>query len=165
MRQIDNYIIEKLHLGKDTKINNLFDVIVKLCNMQNQSDKTQNIDFAQNAIKKLLSNMKDVKNLNDLSIFASKRDMKLIPDKHKEYISVNDDIVNDLMDANKYGLRIVYNPSNETPLPNGRYLSPHTIMEIYTRHDKKLKTIGIVYMRAFDESHLYCIYFVDKHKL
>lgn len=163
MRQIDNYIVEKLHLNKDTKINNLFDVIVKLCNMRNQSDKGQNIGYAQTEIKKLLSNMKDVKNLNDLSIFTTKKDIKLIPDNHKEYISVNDEIVNDLMDVKKYGLRIVYNPANETPLPNGRYLSPHTILEIYSKHNKK--TIGIAYIHAFDEDHLYCIYFVDKHKL
>jgi len=145
MKLINNYIVEKLHLNKDTKPSDAYDVCIELCDIEN--DKR-----GQKAIKELLDKIGDgIKSINDLYIFTIKPYFNaIVYNSHKKYVTIDEELVDNI--DKKYKKREYW---TDNPYP---YRSSHEIYEIY---DKSDNTCGfILYLDTGDLQ--YNIYFMNK---
>lgn len=157
MKQIDNYIVEKLHISKDTK--NVADFYEVLCGLFGRDNKINSIKhtFAVNMPEMTLS----VLSLDDVYIVTP--NYKVVENKLKnstyfEYI-VNDNEHNELLDfimaECKHCRSCFYEAGNSNDIIKLRKIT----------NDRY--PVGVEASRwSRDNSHLeYTIYFLDKNAL
>lgn len=148
MKQIDDYVSEKLHINKGIKPSDAYDVCIELCDIE--YDKR-----GQKAIKELLDKIgTGIKNINDLYIFTTKPYFNaILYNSHKKYVTIDEEEV-DIINK-KYYIREYW---TDNPYP---YRSSHEIYEIYDKHDKSDITCGFIfYLNTGDLQ--YNIYFMNK---